>query len=124
MKRSDAPLCKCGDYKEDHENGTGWCRMPDDLCHGFEPCESYWPVEAQVLGGKKVINISRLHYQMEKRLRCRPEERDYHAIGRLAIQIAEECARQISKGKSKRDAITQSFFVDRVPTFEDRKGSS
>lgn len=37
------PVCICGDYKHDHENGTGRCRMPNDLCHGFEPCESYRP---------------------------------------------------------------------------------
>ena len=30
--------CECGDYRKDHINGTGRCRMPDDLCHGFKPC--------------------------------------------------------------------------------------
>lgn len=30
--------CECGDYRREHEGGTGRCRMPDDLCHGFKPC--------------------------------------------------------------------------------------
>lgn len=30
--------CRCGDYRRDHENGTGRCKMPNDLCHGFKPC--------------------------------------------------------------------------------------
>jgi hypothetical protein len=30
--------CVCGDYRMDHENASGRCKMPDDLCHGFEPC--------------------------------------------------------------------------------------
>jgi len=34
-------ICECGDYRVQHENGTGPCRMPDDLCHGFQPCESF-----------------------------------------------------------------------------------
>lgn len=31
-------ICACGDYRHQHENGTGKCKMPNDLCHGFEPC--------------------------------------------------------------------------------------
>jgi hypothetical protein len=31
-------VCQCGDYRRDHENGTGRCKMPDDLTHGFQPC--------------------------------------------------------------------------------------
>jgi len=30
--------CECGDYRRDHVDGTGRCRMPDDLCHGFTRC--------------------------------------------------------------------------------------
>jgi len=34
----DFDICECGDYRHQHENGVGKCRMPDDLCHGFKPC--------------------------------------------------------------------------------------
>jgi hypothetical protein len=34
----DFDICECGDYRHQHENGTGRCKMPDDLCHGFKPC--------------------------------------------------------------------------------------
>jgi hypothetical protein len=35
---SDFDVCECGDYRHQHENGEGRCKMPDDLCHGFQPC--------------------------------------------------------------------------------------
>lgn len=31
-------ICECGDYRRDHVDGSGRCKMPDDLTHGFEPC--------------------------------------------------------------------------------------
>lgn len=34
----DFDMCACGDYRRDHKDGTGRCRMPDDLTHGFKPC--------------------------------------------------------------------------------------
>lgn len=39
-QRAGHPLdeCDCGDYRRDHANGTGRCKMPDGLCHGFKPC--------------------------------------------------------------------------------------
>lgn len=39
--RNHEDVCTCGDYRKDHENGTGRCRMPNDLCHGFVPCEKF-----------------------------------------------------------------------------------
>ena len=36
-------ICACGDCASDHDGRTGRCRMPDDLCHGFEPCRSFRP---------------------------------------------------------------------------------
>ncbi len=38
---NDYDICCCGDYRHQHENGTGKCRMPDDICHGMQPCESF-----------------------------------------------------------------------------------
>ena len=38
---SDFDVCECGDYRHQHENGTGKCRMRDDACHGFKPCLSF-----------------------------------------------------------------------------------
>lgn len=37
----DLDECECGDYRRDHVNGTGRCRMPDDLNHGLQPCEAF-----------------------------------------------------------------------------------
>lgn len=37
-ERGDFDTCECGDYRHQHEDGKGKCKMPDDLCHGFEPC--------------------------------------------------------------------------------------
>lgn len=33
--------CKCGDYRYQHENLTGKCKLPNDLCHGMQPCNSF-----------------------------------------------------------------------------------
>lgn len=33
--------CECGDYRRDHEDGHGRCRMPDDLTHANAPCLSF-----------------------------------------------------------------------------------
>lgn len=38
---SDLDECECGDYRRDHNDGTGRCRMPDDLTHGNRPCFSF-----------------------------------------------------------------------------------
>ena len=34
-------ICDCGDYRHQHDGGTGKCTMPNDLCHGFEPCLAF-----------------------------------------------------------------------------------
>lgn len=36
--KGDYDICQCGDFRHQHEDGTGWCRMPNDVCHGFQPC--------------------------------------------------------------------------------------
>lgn len=33
--------CYCGDYRKDHVDGIGRCRMPDDLTHGFQQCREF-----------------------------------------------------------------------------------
>ena len=33
--------CECGDYRRDHENGHGRCRMPDALTHANKACFSF-----------------------------------------------------------------------------------
>ena len=37
----DYDVCACGDYRHQHFEGHGRCRMPDDGCHGFKSCESF-----------------------------------------------------------------------------------
>ena len=34
-------ICQCLDYREDHENGTGACRMPNNGVHAGEPCNAF-----------------------------------------------------------------------------------
>lgn len=34
-------ICECGDYRRDHVGGTGECRMPNDLSHGFRRCKEF-----------------------------------------------------------------------------------
>ena len=34
----DFDVCECGDYRCDHEDGSGYCRMPNNLCHAFKEC--------------------------------------------------------------------------------------
>jgi hypothetical protein len=36
--------CECGDYRLQHQDGTGRCQMPDDMTHGFKPCNEFRPV--------------------------------------------------------------------------------
>ena len=31
-------ICRCGDYRHQHENGTGKCYFGKDLTHGYEFC--------------------------------------------------------------------------------------
>jgi hypothetical protein len=31
-------ICKCGDYRRDHEGGIGRCTLPADTMPGFRPC--------------------------------------------------------------------------------------
>lgn len=31
-------ICQCGDYRRDHEGGTGRCTLPPDQVPGFRPC--------------------------------------------------------------------------------------
>lgn len=35
--------CECGDYRQDHKNGTGPCthNKVGDLTHGFKDCQSF-----------------------------------------------------------------------------------
>lgn len=40
MKR-DYDICHCGDFRRDHENGEGKCRMANDINHGYKPCEKF-----------------------------------------------------------------------------------
>lgn len=44
--------CGCGDYKKDHENGIGKCRMPNDLTHGFMRCDFYRGIDWVIVGGE------------------------------------------------------------------------
>lgn len=34
-------VCKCGDWKDQHENGQGRCLMTDSISHGSKPCLKY-----------------------------------------------------------------------------------
>jgi len=37
----DFDVCECGDYRRDHEDGSGYCRMPNNLCHAFKECLTF-----------------------------------------------------------------------------------
>ena len=45
MVPRDFDVCFCGDYRHQHENGTGACVFNRygrfDVCHGFELCEGF-----------------------------------------------------------------------------------
>jgi hypothetical protein len=34
-------ICQCGDYRRDHEGGTGRCTFEPDLVNGFRRCERF-----------------------------------------------------------------------------------
>jgi hypothetical protein len=34
-------VCQCGDFRREHQDGTGRCRMPNDASHGFKTCERF-----------------------------------------------------------------------------------
>ena len=38
---ADFDLCKCGDYRNQHKNGIGCCRMDDGISHGLQPCLTF-----------------------------------------------------------------------------------
>jgi len=37
----DFDTCECGDYRRDHVDGVGPCRLPNTLVHGYKPCERF-----------------------------------------------------------------------------------
>jgi hypothetical protein len=39
--RSGYDICECGDYRRDHEGGTGACTFPPDQVAGHEPCRRF-----------------------------------------------------------------------------------
>jgi len=41
VKRQPLDVCVCGDYRRDHENGTGPCTFGLDLSHGFTDCAEF-----------------------------------------------------------------------------------
>jgi hypothetical protein len=34
-------ICECGDYRRDHDGGTGACTLPADTVPGFVPCRRF-----------------------------------------------------------------------------------
>lgn len=38
---NELDICECGDYRRDHVDGIGECRMPNDLSHGFQKCSRF-----------------------------------------------------------------------------------
>lgn len=34
-------ICVCGDYRRDHESGTGPSKFPAELSNGFERCTRF-----------------------------------------------------------------------------------
>lgn len=47
-------ICVCGDYRSDHVDGTGRCRMPNDMTHGFEPCREFRSAGSHTVGGHEM----------------------------------------------------------------------
>lgn len=43
--RRNHELCECGDYRYQHENGIGKCKMSDNICHGCQPCLKFRKME-------------------------------------------------------------------------------
>lgn len=41
IRMNEHDVCECGDYRRQHEGGTGKCHMPDDMCHGMMPCTAF-----------------------------------------------------------------------------------
>lgn len=41
LQDTDYDECECGDYRHQHEAGTGRCTMPNDLTHGFKACPTF-----------------------------------------------------------------------------------
>jgi hypothetical protein len=41
MSASPYDICTCGDYRRDHEGGTGRCTLPADAVHGFRACTRF-----------------------------------------------------------------------------------
>lgn len=39
--RNPYDICACGDYRRDHEGGTGPCTFPADNVAGHEPCRGF-----------------------------------------------------------------------------------
>lgn len=39
--RSPYDICECGDYRRDHEGGTGPCTFPPERIAGHEPCRGF-----------------------------------------------------------------------------------
>lgn len=39
--RSPYDICECGDYRRDHEGGTGPCTFPPEWIAGHEPCRGF-----------------------------------------------------------------------------------
>jgi hypothetical protein len=39
--RNPYDICVCGDYRRDHEGGTGPVTFPADQVAGFEPCRGF-----------------------------------------------------------------------------------
>lgn len=54
MPVSDNPkeVCVCGDFREQHKNGTGACMLnkPFDVCHGMKDCLSFRPMSDSIVG--------------------------------------------------------------------------
>ena len=45
-------ICQCGDYRRDHEGGTGACTLPEDTVEGFRPCRRFrLSVESRAVAG-------------------------------------------------------------------------
>jgi hypothetical protein len=34
-------ICTCGDYRRDHEGGTGRCTLPADPVPDYQPCRRF-----------------------------------------------------------------------------------
>lgn len=51
--RKDHEICECGDYRHEHENGTGKCLVCKYAAQLYEPCQEFRAMEQNMNADKE-----------------------------------------------------------------------